>query len=263
MLIDTHFHLDFKKFDKDRSEVVARALEAGVTQMITIGISLETCQRAVELAEAYESVWAAVGIHPNDSQEWGTEAEKALRTWAKHPKVVAIGEIGLDYYWKQVPREVQQRAFDEQLALAADVGLPVIIHDREAHEDIMITLRRWISTLTNKTSPGVLHFFSGDLAMAQEAIELGFYLGTDGPVTFKNARALQKVVAKIPLERLLIETDAPFLAPHPHRGRRNEPAYVRYVAEQVANLHGTTLEYVAAQTTANARRLFGLELESK
>jgi TatD DNase family protein len=261
MLIDTHLHLDFQKFDKDRPQVVARALEAGVKQMITIGISLETCQRAVELAESYESVWAAVGIHPNDSQEWGTEAEKALRDWAKHPKVVAIGEIGLDYYWKEVPREVQQRAFDEQLALAADVGLPVIIHDREADEDIMISLRRWVSRLTNKTSPGVLHFFSGDLAMAQEAIELGFYLGTDGPVTFKNARALQKVVAAIPLERLLIETDAPFLAPHPHRGRRNEPAYIRYVAEQVANLHGTTFENVAAQTTANARSLFGLELE--
>lgn len=258
MLIDTHLHLDFRHYDDDRSEVIARALEAGVTQMMTIGTSLETSRRAVELADTFDSVWATVGIHPNQATEWGTEALATLRELAEHAKVVAIGEIGLDYYWKRVPHEVQQRAFEEQLALAADVGLPVIIHDREADEDVMATLRAWVSRLTEEAPRGVLHFFSGDLAMAQEAMDLGFYLGTDGPVTFKKARKLQKVVAALPLERLLIETDAPFLAPRPHRGRRNEPAYVRYVAAKVAELHGITFEEVAAQTTANARQLFGL-----
>lgn len=264
MLIDTHLHLDFKHYNNDRDEVIARAIEAGVTQMITIGTSLETSRRAVELADKFEPVWAAVGIHPNDAaphfggEESSAQVLATLRELAQHAKVVAIGEIGLDYYWKRVPHEVQQRAFDEQLALAADLGLPVIIHDREAHQDIMATLRRWVSTLTEDAPRGVLHFFSGDLAMAREAIDLGFYLGTDGPVTFKKARALQEVVAALPLERLLVETDAPFLAPHPRRGRRNEPAYVRYVAAKVAQLHGMTLEDVATQTTANARQLFGL-----
>ena len=258
MLIDTHLHLDFQHYNDDRHQVVAQAVEAGVKQMITIGTSLETSRRAVELAETFEPVWAAVGIHPNDATEWNAEAPAMLRELAQHPKVVAIGEIGLDYYWKRVPNEVQQQVFEEQLALAADLGLPVIIHDREAHEHIMATLRRWVSTLTKDAPRGVLHFFSGDLAMAQEAIDLGFYLGTDGPVTFKKARALQQVVAALPLERLLVETDAPFLAPHPHRGRRNEPAYVRYVAAKVAELHGITVDEVAKQTTANARQLFGL-----
>ncbi|MDQ4078272.1 MAG: TatD family hydrolase [Chloroflexota bacterium] len=258
-LVDTHLHLDFKQFDEDRAEVVERAVAEGVTAMITIGTSLETSERAVELAEQFEPVWAAVGIHPNDAAEWGPETDAALRGWTSHPKVVAIGEIGLDYYWERVPHDVQQRAFEEQLNLAAELDLPVIIHDRDAHEDIMATLRGWVSRLTADRHQGVLHFFSGDLAMAEEALDLGFYLGTDGPVTFKNARDLQEVIAAVPLERLLVETDAPFLTPHPYRGRRNEPAYVRYVAEQVAALHGTTMEKVAAQTTSNALRLFGLE----
>ncbi len=259
MLVDTHLHLDFEQYDADRAEVVERALAAGVSEMITIGTTLETSANAVALAERFPSVWAAVGIHPNDATEWGGEAEAALRAWASHPKVVAIGEIGLDYYWERVPHPIQQRAFDEQLALAAEVGLPVIIHDRDAHEAVMATLRRWAGTLPAAQRRGVLHFFSGDRAMAEEALALGFFLGTDGPVTFKNARDLHALVADLPLDRLLLETDAPFLAPHPHRGQRNEPAYVRLVAEQVARLHGTSLEQVAQQTTHNAHRLFRLE----
>lgn len=261
MLIDTHLHLDFPQYDEDRDEVVARAVAEGVGQMITIGTTLETCRRAVALAEQYAAVWAAVGIHPNDATEWGAKAEAALRGWASHPKVVAIGEIGLDDYWKKVPMDVQQRAFDEQLALAADLRLPVIIHDRDAHESVLETLRRWVPTLDADAPRGVLHFFSGDVAMAHEALALGFYLGTDGPVTYKSARAMQEVVAAIPLDRLLVETDAPFLAPHPHRGERNEPAFVRHVAAQVAHLHGVTPEEVAVQTTQNARHLFRLGLE--
>ncbi len=257
--VDTHFHLDFEQFEGEQAEVVARAVEAGVMQMISIGTSLATSQQAVALAERFEPVWAAVGIHPNDATEWGPEAEQALRGWAAHPKVVAIGEIGLDFYWERVPHAVQQRAFEAQLALAAELGLPVIIHDRDAHEEIMATLRQWVGTLTDTMPRGVLHFFSGDLPMAQEALALGFYLGTDGPLTFKNARELQAVVARLPLNRLLLETDAPFLAPHPYRGRRNEPAYIPLIAQQLATLHGTTLEEVAQHTTTNARHLFGLE----
>jgi TatD DNase family protein len=259
MLVDTHLHLDFEQFDKDRADVVTRAVESGVTRMITIGTSLETSRRAIELAEAYEPVWAAVGIHPNDAVEWGPEAAGKLREWANHPRVVAIGEIGLDYYWERVPHDVQQRAFAEQLALARELGLPVIVHDREAHEDLMAILRHWVSTLTEKDRRGVLHFFSGDRAMGEEALGLGFYIGTDGPITYKNARELQEVIASVPLDRLLVETDAPFLSPHPHRGKRNEPAFVRRVAEQVGQLHAVSYEEVAARTTRNACNLFGLE----
>lgn len=259
MLIDTHLHLDFGRYDNERAAVVARAVEAGVTQMITIGTSLESSQRAIALAERFDAVWAAVGVHPNDAHEWGEQTAEQLRIWAAHPKVVAIGEIGLDYYWKRVPHPVQQLAFEMQLALAAEVGLPVIIHDREAHEDVMTTLRHWVSTLSPEAPRGVLHFFSGDLEMATEAISWGFYLGVDGPLTFKNARTMQKVVAALPLERLVVETDAPFLTPHPHRGQRNEPAYVRHVAEKVAELQGVSFEKVAHQTTTNAQSLFNLK----
>ncbi len=258
MLIDTHLHLDFHQYDDDRVQVIERALEAGVSQMITIGTSLATSQRAIELSDQFESVWATVGIHPNSASEWNDEAEVILRELAQHTKVVAIGEIGLDYYWDRVAPAVQQQAFDEQLALAADLGLPVVIHDREAHEDVMNSLRCWVKTLQADAPRGVLHFFSGDIEMAEEAIQLGFYLGTDGPVTFKKAYDLQHVVAALPLDRLLIETDAPFLAPHPRRGKRNEPAYVSYVAQKVAELKHLTLEEVAKKTTANARSLFGL-----
>lgn len=255
-LIDTHLHLDFDAFDDDREAVIERALAAGVQRMITIGINRETCRRAVALAEQYAPVYAAVGIHPNDATEWDSETERELRELARHPKVVAIGEIGLDYYWERVPHDVQARVFRAQLALASELGLPVIIHDRDAHADVLNILREWVESGRAPTPPGVLHCFSGDQAMAEEALALGFYLGVDGPVTFKNARALQALVAQLPLDRLLIETDAPFLTPHPYRGKRNEPAYVRFVAEKIAELQNCTFETVAHQTTRNAETLF-------
>nr|WP_290667212.1 TatD family hydrolase [Ardenticatena sp.] len=255
-LIDTHLHLDFDAFDDDREAVIERALAAGVQRMMTIGINRATCRRAVALAERYEPVYAAVGIHPNDATEWNDDAERELRDLAQHPKVVAIGEIGLDHYWKRVPHDVQKQVFRAQLALAADLQLPVIIHDREAHEDVLHILREWVNSGQAPTPPGVLHCFSGDRAMAEEALALGFYLGIDGPVTFKNARHLQALVADLPLDRLLVETDAPFLTPHPYRGKRNEPAYVRLVAEKIAELQTCSIETVARQTTRNAERLF-------
>lgn len=259
MLVDTHLHLDFHQFDDDRDAVVDRATEAGVTQMITIGTDLPSSRAAVALAERYPGVFAAVGVHPNDGADWdASETPAALRALAAHPKVVAIGEIGLDYYWERVPHDHQARVFRAQLELAAELDLPVVIHDRDAHADLMTILRRWVSDATPRRRRAVLHFFSGDRSMADEALALGFFLGVDGPVTYKNASELQALVAGLPLDRLLIETDAPFLTPQPFRGRRNEPAYVVEVARKVAELQGRSLGEVARQTTHNAQVLFGL-----
>lgn len=255
-LIDTHLHLDFDAFDADRDQVVERAVATGVIRMITIGINRETSRRAVALAEQYEAVYAAVGIHPNDAGEWDESAKAELRHLAAHPKVVAIGEIGLDYYWDRVPRDRQQAVFRAQLDLAAELGLPVIIHDREAHADVLRVVQAWAAEAAPGERQGVFHCFSGDEEMARRALDLGFFIGVDGPVTFKNARRLQALVAALPLDRLLLETDAPFLTPHPYRGKRNEPAYVRLVAEKVAELHGGSLAEVAQTTTQNAQRLF-------
>ena len=251
-LTDTHAHLDFPQFDDDREEVIARALAAGVGIIINVGTDLASSRRAVTLAEAYPQIYAAVGVHPHDAKTLTDEALAELGELARHPKVVAIGEIGLDFYRDLSPRNVQREAFERQLALAQELGKPVIIHDREAHAEVMAILRRWPGLR------GVLHCFSGDLDMAHEAIEMGFYISVAGPVTFKNARRLPEIVRQLPLERLLIETDCPYLAPHPYRGRRNEPAYVRLVAQKVAELKGMSLERVARVTTANARQLFGL-----
>ncbi len=257
-LIDTHCHLDLNQFDADREAVVARAVEQGVTAIINPGVDLRSSRAAIALAERYEPVYVAVGIHPTSTDELDAESLRALRELAQHPKVVAIGEIGLDYYWPEQPDrewpcaspETQRRAFRHQLDLAAELGLPVIVHDREAHTDVMIGL---------EDSPGVtgvLHSFSGDLALAEWAVDLGFYVGISGPVTFKNNRDMQQVATHIDFERLLVETDAPFLAPHPHRGKRNEPAYVRLVAQQVAQLRKCDTISVARQTTENVKTLF-------
>jgi len=245
--------------------VVARAKEAGVAAMVTIGIDLAHSRAAIALAEQYDEVFATVGVHPNDCADFGPDTLAELRKLAGHLKVVGIGEIGLDYYWDRTTPEQQKRAFREQLALAAELGLPVVIHNREAHEDIRAELRAWArdvlpgSKLARRPFAGVLHSFSGDLEMAQEAYEWGFVLGVAGPVTFKNARRLHALVPQLDRERLIIETDAPFLSPHPFRGKRNEPARVALVAEKLAELWGMSVDETAARTTATARRLYGLE----
>ena len=260
-LIDTHAHLDFAKFDTDRPAVIERATAAGVAAIVNVGADLPSSRRAVQLAEQYDAVYAAVGIHPHDAKKLDGATLGELRELAKRPKVVAVGEIGLDFYRDLSPRDVQRRAFQAQLAWAAKLGKPVIIHDRDAHNDIMEILSDWAAGL--KSSPligrlGVLHTFSGDLSMAERAMELGFYISISGPVTYKNARQLPNLVEVLPLDRLLVETDCPFLAPHPHRGRRNEPAYVRLVAERIGELKGIAFDDVAMATTGNARRLFEL-----
>ncbi|MBP7998062.1 MAG: TatD family hydrolase [Chloroflexi bacterium] len=258
MLIDTHCHLDFDRFDPDRDEVVARAAANGVTRLIIPAIDRDNCPTVLRLAEQYDGVFAAVGVHPNSSADWQDSWIDDLRQFAQHPKVVAIGEIGLDYYWKRSPQEVQHRAFSAQLALAHELGLPVIVHNRESDEDVVRLLRQ--SPLNGLARPGVLHSFSTTWEIAQQVLDMGFYLGFTGPLTFKQADELRRVAGQVPLDRLLVETDAPFLAPQQKRGQRNEPAYVAYVAERLAAVRNLDVPALEQQTTENALRLFGNKL---
>lgn len=251
MLFDSHAHLDDEKFDGERSEVVARALAGGVAYILNAGSCMESSARAVALAKTHPAIYAAVGIHPHDAAKMQEEDAARLLAWAKEPKVVAIGEIGLDYHYDFSPRDVQRRVFARQMELARTADLPIIVHDREAHADVAELIRQH-----GRGLQGVLHCYSGSLEMAREYVKQGFYISVAGPLTFKNAARLPEVVREIPRDRLLIETDCPYLTPHPLRGKRNEPAYVRLVAEKVAELLGLEWQAVAELTTANARRLF-------
>jgi TatD DNase family protein len=260
-LIDTHAHLDYPRFDADRQAVIERARATGVGAIVNVGTDLTSSQRAVGLAKQ-DMIYAAVGMHPHNAKKLDGTALAALRELAQQPKVVAVGEIGLDFYRDLSPRAVQRRAFRAQLAWAAKLGKPVIVHDRDAHDEIMEILTDWARELDSSPLAGrlgVLHTFSGDVATAERAIDLGFYISISGPVTYRNARQLPEVVRALPLDRLLVETDCPYLAPHPHRGKRNEPAYVRLVAERIAALRGMPLDELAEATTANAQRLFQIE----
>ena len=260
-LFDTHCHLDFESFTNDIEAVIERAAEAGVTRMIVPALDLENAAAVLALAERFPGVYAAVGVHPNSAAGWRDEWLDRLRELAQHPKVVAIGEIGLDYHWDKTPPETQRQALTLQLELAAELTLPVIIHNRDASEDVV----RLLAMVAGASAPplprapalqGVLHSFSADWNTAESALALGYYLGFTGPLTYKKADDLRSIAARIPLDRILIETDAPFLAPHPYRGKRNEPAHVRLVAERLAELRGLSLEEIAAATTANALDLF-------
>jgi TatD DNase family protein len=257
MLIDSHCHLNFNAFDEDRAEVLARAREAGIVAIINPGTNLEDSRQVMALAEEMPGVvYAAVGVHPNAAGQLDQAGLAQLRELALHPRVVAIGEIGLDYYWDEAPRPVQRRVLEQQLALAREVDKPVIIHQRDAAADIMTILRQWA---LEAGQPGlVLHSFSGNQAMAEEAVDLGFYIGLSGPVTFKNARALPDIVAALPPGRLLVETDAPFLSPHPFRGKRNEPARVKLIAGRVAELQGRSPDEMSRWLTENTAALFRL-----
>jgi len=253
MAIDTHAHLEMEAFDDDREAVLARAVQAGLTAIITVGTTLPDCRKAVALAHRYGPVYAAVGIHPHEVKEIDMKTYDALRDLAGQEKVVAVGEIGLDFFYDLSPRRVQLRCFEEQLHLAQELDLPVIVHDRDAHAETLEILR-----LRRGRLRGVLHCFSGDLTMARECIDLGFHLSVAGPVTYRKADPLRIVAREIPLERLLIETDAPYLAPQPFRGKRNEPAYMMETAKYLADIRGIPLEELTQQTAANACRLFGV-----
>ncbi len=260
MLIDTHCHLDFESFDADRSEVIGRAREVGVNRIVVPSLDLENCESVLALANKFEGVFPAVGIHPNSSQDWRDEWIGILRTWVRHNEVVAIGEIGLDYYRDRAPREIQRRSLEAQLKLAAELNLPVILHNRQSDSDLIAALKA--SDCSDRKEPGVLHSFSTTWGTAVAALDMGYYLGFGGPVTYRKADDLREVVSKVPLDRIVVETDAPFLAPQKHRGKRNEPAYVSLVAERIATIRGLDYEELARQTTENALRLFGSSLRS-
>lgn len=255
-LVDTHCHLDWKTFDPDREVVIDRAVQAGVRRLITIGVDAPSSRRAVELAEQHETVYAAVGVHPNECAEFDAAALNEIRLLAQHPKVVALGEMGLDYYWHKVDPGMQARTFRRQLELAAELHKPVIIHSRDAAPEVLAILEDF----TRQVAPitGTLHSYFDDLTIAQRAFALGFYLGVTGPITFKKSEREREIVKQLPLDRILLETDAPFLTPVPQRGKRNEPAYVRHIAEMIAQVRGQSEAEVARQTTHNAERLFNL-----
>ncbi|QKG83069.1 TatD family hydrolase [Kroppenstedtia pulmonis] len=255
MLFDSHTHLNDEKFDADRDEVIRRAQEEyGVTRMLNIGFNRETISTTLALAEKYDFIYAAVGWHPQDAKDC-TEADLDwLESLCDHPKVVALGEMGLDYYWDHSPKGAQENVFRQQIRLAREVNMPIIIHNRDAHEDVLRILKEERAEEVG----GVMHCFSGDWEMAQECLQMNFYIGLGGPVTFKNAKDPKEVAKQVPMDRLLVETDAPYLAPHPNRGKRNESGYVRLVAEAIATLRGITLEELAQVTFANTNRLFRL-----
>ncbi|MCP4542322.1 MAG: TatD family hydrolase [Chloroflexi bacterium] len=250
-LIDSHAHLDFRQFNHDRDAVIRQAREAGLVAIINIGTSSSSSRTTVALAEQYDFIYATVGVHPHDAKMVTPKVLDELRALARHPKVVAVGEIGLDYYRDRSPRPVQRQAFADQLALATELGLPVVVHSREADDDVIAALRGWEGT-------GVLHSYSAGPKRLDEVLGLGFFVSISGPVTFPKASALRTVAATVLLDRLLVETDCPFLTPKPYRGRRNQPAYVQYVVEEIARARNMPVETVAQATVDNTRRLFDI-----
>ena len=254
MLFDTHCHLYDAAYDADRPAVLECARAAGIGRMLCPATDRQSSEACVELARHYDGIYAAVGIHPQEAGRVQPGDIEAIRRMAEQePSVVAIGEVGLDYHYDTPARDTQKEIFIEMIGLARDLDLPIDIHDREAHGDTMEILRRY-----GKGLRGVFHCYSGSLEMTTELIRMGFYFGFTGTVVFPNSKRAKQVASRIPMERLLIETDSPYLTPPPYRGRRNEPAYVRYVAEEIARLRGLDVEYVTSQTTANGLQVFGI-----
>lgn len=255
MLFDTHVHLNAEQYKEDLEEVIERAQSEGVANMVVVGFDRPTIEKAIALVEKHDFLYAAVGWHPVDAIDM-TEADlQWIEELSAHPKVVALGEMGLDYYWDKSPKEIQKEVFRKQIALAKRVKLPIIIHNREATQDIVDILKEERAEEVG----GVMHCFSGSEEVAKECMKMNFYISFGGPVTFKNAKKVKEVAAEIPLERLLIETDCPYLTPHPFRGKRNEPAHVKLVAEEIALLKNLPFEEIASVTTENAKKLFGIK----
>lgn len=254
-MIDSHAHLNDPAFTDDLEQVILQASEAGVDEIINVGYDLESSSYGIELAERFDRLWAVVGLHPHDAKTWTSQTEDALRKMVKHPKVLAIGETGLDFHYDNSPRNDQREVFRQQLALAREVDLPAVIHSRDAAQETLEIIKEYSDV------PCLLHCYSGSFEMAEEYIKLGCYFSFGGPITFKNANRLRNIVARMPLERVLIETDCPYLTPHPHRGKRNEPAYLLYTAEKLAEISGHTLEEIARITEENTRKFFRLVKE--
>lgn len=254
MLFDTHVHLNADQFVEDLEEVINRAQNEGVSHMVCVGFDRPTIEKAMELAETYDFIYACVGWHPVDAIDMTEEDLLWIEELAGHPKVVALGEMGLDYHWDKSPKEIQKEVFRKQIRLAKKVKLPIVIHNREATADIVEILQEEGAAEVG----GIMHCFSGSPEVAKECLKMNFYISLGGPVTFKNAKKPKEVAEAIPLEKLLIETDCPYLAPHPYRGKRNEPGYVKLVAEQIAEIKGLTYEEVANATTHNAKKIFDI-----
>lgn len=252
MWIDSHAHLEMKEFDPDRPRVIGQAFEQGLSGIITIGTDLESSRKALALAKTYRNIWATVGVHPHESGEFSDQILPELTHLAGDTLVVAIGEIGLDYYRDWSPREAQRETFRQLIRLARQVDLPVIIHDREAHQEVLTILREEKADEIG----GVFHCFSGDWEMARQCLDLNFFLSVTGAVTYKKGSVLEEVVRRAPLNTLLLETDAPYLAPKPFRGQRNEPAFLVHTAAHVAGLRGISLETLSVAVLDNTRRAF-------
>ena len=270
-LTDTHCHLYWHKFDEDREAVIQRAIEAGVAKMLVPGTTLETSQQAIELAEKYEQVYAAVGIHPTDAETFSENILKELYRLAGHEKVVAIGEVGLDYYWvkESEKQQTQKRILNSQVQMAEALNKPLVIHLRESNDatqgpvfdDFFELINPWLEKWIREnhalaSKPGVLHSFNGEQTLAHKALQAGFLLGVTGPVTYPKNESHRGMIQSLPLERLLIETDSPFLSPVPFRGKRNEPAFVHHIADKIAEIHSKSPAEIAEITTVNAARLF-------
>ena len=254
MLIDSHSHLEMPEFKKDLEEVIQRASASGVGYIFTVGTEEKDWGKALDIAHSYPSIYAILGVHPHNAKEIDHETYSTLRKLCQDEKVKAYGEIGLDFFRNHSPRDVQLKRFREQIGLAKELGLPMVVHDREAHKETMEILK----SEKAEQCGGIIHCFSGDYEMAKVCIDLGFYISVSGSITFKNAEGFREMVKRIPLEVLLVETDAPFLTPEPFRGKRNEPAYVQYTARKMADVKKVSFEKVAEVTTENALRAYKL-----
>ena len=253
MLFDTHAHMNDEAFDLDREEMILGLPEKGIQYVMNVGCSLHSSGDCIAMAEKYPFVYASVGTHPDAAEEVNEEVIEKYRQMAKHPRVLAIGEIGLDYYYETVPREIQQKAFRMQMELARELKMPVIIHERDAHDDAMRIVKEF------KDVTGVFHCYSGSAEMARQLVNMGWYIGFTGVLTFKNARKAVETAERIPLDRIVLETDCPFMAPEPFRGKRNDPGYLYRMAERLAEIRGITPEEAQAATLENAKRLYRLE----
>lgn len=255
MLFDTHVHLNAWQFLEDREETIQRAFQAGVEYMTVVGFDHETIPLAIEIAESHQNIYAAVGWHPVDAIDMTDKELEWIEKLSKHPKVVALGEMGLDYHWDKSPKDIQKDVFRKQIRLAKKLNMPIIIHNREATEDIIQILQEEKAEEVG----GIMHCYSDSVEYVQACLDMNFYISLGGPVTFKNAKLPKEVAKQVPLDRLLVETDAPYLAPHPNRGKRNEPEYVKLVAEKIAELRNMTFEEVSQITTRNAMNVFQIK----
>ncbi len=251
MLTDTHAHLNAPLFQEDQATVIQRAKDEGITTIVNVGFNRETIPSSIALTEQYDFIFSSVGWHPQDAKDMQIDDLDWLEQLTAHEKVIAIGEIGLDYYWDTTAKDIQQRVCREQIQLARKVKLPIIIHDREAHQDIVKLLKEEHAHEVG----GIMHCFSGSWEMAKACLDMNFYISFGGPITYKNAKQPKEVLAQVPIERLLIETDCPYLTPHPFRGTRNESSYLKVIAQSAAEIRGMSFEELASVTTENARRL--------